>query len=51
MISEEERKAAKIEGERRRKAYIKKHPWKKLPPAPDGWDEPMKPKSKRRKRR
>ena len=39
-----------IEGEKRRKAYIKKHPREKSDPAPAGWEEPLEPKKRRRRK-
>ena len=34
----------------RRKAYIAKHPPEKVDLAPSGWDEPMEPKKRRRRK-
>ena len=51
MLNNEEMKAATKEGQRRREAYIKKHPPEKNPDIfPSGWDEPMKPKGRRRRK-
>jgi len=39
------------EGQRRRNEYIKKHPPEKCPDiSPSGWDEPMQPKGRKRRK-
>lgn len=50
QLTELQMAMSKINGERRRAAYIEKHPMEKSSPAPTGWDEPMQPKKRRRRK-
>lgn len=51
QLTQEDRDRIKEEGLRRRAEYIRKHPPEKVNPAPAGWDEPMEPKKRRRRRK
>ena len=51
QLTELQRVAATLEGRRRRENYIKKHPTEESKNlAPTGWDEPIEPKKRRRRR-
>ena len=49
QLTELQTVAIKIEGERRRKEYIEKHPRETTDYTPAGWEEPLEPKKGRRR--